>query len=248
MSPDWNSDPDAVPFADLSNPQSLNLYAYVQNNPLTSTDPDGHEKCQDGTEADACVTTTPDPPLQTINWNAVGQIAQQATNVLSQAAHQVMNIMNTPGGAGCMGSMMASGGMAGAAAGGGVGLAGLAGGGLAVVATEPAGLAIGGVGGALSGGALAMTACPGGAGNGGGGASGGRGGGATKQTPKSNPEKFKPIRGTSAKVNTETGEVWVKDPSQHGGEHYEVYRNQRDFSNGIRDHQVWADGSVGRSY
>jgi RHS repeat-associated protein len=45
MSPDWDSDPGAIPFADHSNPQSLNLYGYVQNNPLTNTDPDGHEKC-----------------------------------------------------------------------------------------------------------------------------------------------------------------------------------------------------------
>jgi len=45
MSPDFNDtddDPDAVPFADLENPQSLNLYNYVLNNPLTKMDPDGH--------------------------------------------------------------------------------------------------------------------------------------------------------------------------------------------------------------
>jgi RHS repeat-associated protein len=42
MSPDWSSDPEAVPYADLGNPQSLNLYGYVNNNPLHVTDPDGH--------------------------------------------------------------------------------------------------------------------------------------------------------------------------------------------------------------
>jgi RHS repeat-associated protein len=42
MSPDWSKGPQAVPYADLENPQSLNLYAYVGNNPLTQVDADGH--------------------------------------------------------------------------------------------------------------------------------------------------------------------------------------------------------------
>jgi hypothetical protein len=42
LSPDWSKTPDAVPYADLSNPQSLNLHSYVRNNPLTRTDADGH--------------------------------------------------------------------------------------------------------------------------------------------------------------------------------------------------------------
>jgi RHS repeat-associated protein len=41
-SPDWSPVPQPVPYADLTNPQSLNLYAYVKNNPLSSVDPDGH--------------------------------------------------------------------------------------------------------------------------------------------------------------------------------------------------------------
>ncbi len=42
MSPDWSSTPDAVPYADFGKPQSLNLYGYVKDNPLSKTDPDGH--------------------------------------------------------------------------------------------------------------------------------------------------------------------------------------------------------------
>jgi len=42
MSPDWSAVPVPVPFADLANPQSLNLYSYVGNNPLNRTDPFGH--------------------------------------------------------------------------------------------------------------------------------------------------------------------------------------------------------------
>jgi RHS repeat-associated protein len=42
MSPDWSANAAAVPYANLDNPQSLNLYAYVQNNPVSKSDPNGH--------------------------------------------------------------------------------------------------------------------------------------------------------------------------------------------------------------
>jgi len=42
MSPDWAAKPEAVPYSDLANPQSLNLYGYVNNNPLSQADADGH--------------------------------------------------------------------------------------------------------------------------------------------------------------------------------------------------------------
>ncbi|MGA2350370.1 MAG: RHS repeat-associated core domain-containing protein [Terracidiphilus sp.] len=47
LSPDWSAQEEPVPYAKLDNPQTLNLYSYVQNNPLTSTDPTGHEGCCD---------------------------------------------------------------------------------------------------------------------------------------------------------------------------------------------------------
>jgi RHS repeat-associated protein len=43
MSPDWSAKEEPVPYAKLDDPQSLNLYAYVLNNPLDRTDPDGHQ-------------------------------------------------------------------------------------------------------------------------------------------------------------------------------------------------------------
>lgn len=45
MSPDWSAKATPVPYAKLDNPQSLNLYAYVGNNPLSHIDPDGHIDC-----------------------------------------------------------------------------------------------------------------------------------------------------------------------------------------------------------
>ncbi|MFP5235007.1 MAG: RHS repeat-associated core domain-containing protein [Acidobacteriota bacterium] len=44
MTPDWSAKYEPVPYAKLDNPQTLNLYAYVQNNPLTMRDPDGHQQ------------------------------------------------------------------------------------------------------------------------------------------------------------------------------------------------------------
>jgi RHS repeat-associated protein len=41
-SPDWSAKPQPVPYADFNNPQTLNQYVYVLNNPLSKNDPDGH--------------------------------------------------------------------------------------------------------------------------------------------------------------------------------------------------------------
>ncbi len=42
MSPDWADKPEAVPYSSLDDPQTLNLYQYVRNNPLARADKDGH--------------------------------------------------------------------------------------------------------------------------------------------------------------------------------------------------------------
>jgi len=42
LSPDWAAKATPVPYAKLSDPQTLNLYAYVRNNPLSHADADGH--------------------------------------------------------------------------------------------------------------------------------------------------------------------------------------------------------------
>jgi RHS repeat-associated protein len=62
ITPDWSSRPEPVPYARLDNPQTLNLYAYVKNNPLRYTDPDGHADvvamCGDKRECHVTVSQT----------------------------------------------------------------------------------------------------------------------------------------------------------------------------------------------
>ncbi len=49
LTPDWSKNPQGVPYANYTNPQTLNLYAYVGDNPLSLADADGH--CTDTTNA-----------------------------------------------------------------------------------------------------------------------------------------------------------------------------------------------------
>jgi hypothetical protein len=42
MTPDWAAKPTTVPYASFGDPQTLNLYGYVHNNPLFKADADGH--------------------------------------------------------------------------------------------------------------------------------------------------------------------------------------------------------------
>jgi hypothetical protein len=42
MTPDWSATAEPVPYAKLDDPQSLNLYAYVDNDPVSLSDADGH--------------------------------------------------------------------------------------------------------------------------------------------------------------------------------------------------------------
>jgi RHS repeat-associated protein len=42
MSPDWSAKIKPVPYSKLDDPQTLNLYAYLRDNPLAGVDADGH--------------------------------------------------------------------------------------------------------------------------------------------------------------------------------------------------------------
>jgi RHS repeat-associated protein len=50
ISPDWSIKEEPVPYAKLDDPQTLNLYAYVMNNPLARLDLDGHYTCRGSSE------------------------------------------------------------------------------------------------------------------------------------------------------------------------------------------------------
>lgn len=41
-SPDWSDKVEPVPYANFADPQTLNLYSYVRNNPTSVGDADGH--------------------------------------------------------------------------------------------------------------------------------------------------------------------------------------------------------------
>jgi RHS repeat-associated protein len=57
MSPDWSAQEEPVPYAKLDNPQSLNLYSYMLNNPLSGVDPDGHAGTCGGSDGSTCKVT-----------------------------------------------------------------------------------------------------------------------------------------------------------------------------------------------
>jgi len=84
LSPDWSAKVASVPYAKLDNPQSLNLYSYVGNNPLAQTDPDGHDTCgsSDGGVCDALRTPPPIGPREAPSLSG-------ARSLLSSAISQV---------------------------------------------------------------------------------------------------------------------------------------------------------------
>jgi RHS repeat-associated protein len=81
LSPDSQDPSDALPFVgidpmpygDTSNPQSLNLYSYVYNNPLSRTDSDGHD-------VNVCTTGSNGQQQCTEMTNDQYKAAQQAGN------------------------------------------------------------------------------------------------------------------------------------------------------------------------
>jgi RHS repeat-associated protein len=49
--PDWDARPVTVPYANFGDPQSLNLYLYVRNDPVSQADVDGHISNDSGAES-----------------------------------------------------------------------------------------------------------------------------------------------------------------------------------------------------
>ena len=59
VTPDWSARPVSIPYADLNNPQTLNLYNYGRNNPTTLADVDGHCPGDDCKKVHVDVTAPP---------------------------------------------------------------------------------------------------------------------------------------------------------------------------------------------
>jgi hypothetical protein len=71
MSPDWSATAEPVPYAKLDDPQSLNLYSYVRNNPLRMVDKDGH--CSSPSVGKGQVGVCIDLYIQAKTINLVGE-------------------------------------------------------------------------------------------------------------------------------------------------------------------------------
>jgi RHS repeat-associated protein len=93
MTPDWAAKPTAVPYANFGNPQSLNLYSYVKNNPSTMGDPDGHVGGADDLIEGAIVGIT----IAVMATQAYYAMPPEQRNFgvsLSQAAHSVASTIS----------------------------------------------------------------------------------------------------------------------------------------------------------
>ncbi|HKW74071.1 MAG TPA: RHS repeat-associated core domain-containing protein, partial [Terriglobales bacterium] len=89
--PDWSADPTPVPYANMDNPQSLNLYEYALNNPTTLPDLDGHLTplgacCGDGV-GNGTSPVDPEQQQQQLAQQTQGAAAKQlqfTANILGQ--------------------------------------------------------------------------------------------------------------------------------------------------------------------
>jgi RHS repeat-associated protein len=97
-SPDWSAAPAPVPYASLGDPQTLNLYGYVRNNPLCKADADGHQNPEAIIES---------PPVQALiekaapyvsgALGALGGLAVAMTDAFQKAAPAVVQALGESG-------------------------------------------------------------------------------------------------------------------------------------------------------
>ena len=113
LSADWSAIPAPVPYANLTNPQTLNLYAMVSDNPETFADLDGHDPPPPGTSGSGsaagepcvpstsfiCAATTPPAQNQTQQPQAQQQspdLQQQAVAATAQKAQEARASQDAP--------------------------------------------------------------------------------------------------------------------------------------------------------
>lgn len=129
LSPDWTDDPESVPYADPQDPQSLNLYAYVRNGPISALDVDGHDpQCVNGKDPKTGAICSVTNAVSSSDLSYLQQVVLQLNqlrndlNQLAQSASQGLttgaNWISQPRNPGCMASWMGSGSGIGSLAGG----------------------------------------------------------------------------------------------------------------------------------
>jgi len=85
--PDWSATPEPVPYATYTDPQTLNQYAYVRNNPLFYADVNGH--CPDGCVAEGAFLVGAVLTAAVANYMAQPEAQRSMTNALSSAVDKV---------------------------------------------------------------------------------------------------------------------------------------------------------------
>src|SRR5215467_16069909 len=99
MTPAWAVRPTAVPYAMFGDPQSLNLYGYVRNDPVSSADLDGHgEPPQNpdvhcGSHEDWCTPHGQDPEQAAHVAQETKQV--QAQSIGARFAHTEVDFIKT---------------------------------------------------------------------------------------------------------------------------------------------------------
>jgi RHS repeat-associated protein len=258
---DSGGDASPVPYAAFDDPQSLNLYSYVLNNPLANVDRDGH-LCDGLTEetsvtllgipGDKKTSTGQQSDCFSIDWNGLvtgfSNAAQRATDATQHAMSAVQQWSSLPRDSTCMNGATAIGAGIGAAAGVHIGatVGGAAGavvaaptGEAAAVLTVPGGAALGGVAGgfigsgagALAGRGLGWFMCAQGGGGGGGG--GGSSAKAAKKLSTSQADEAARKGGYAGAEDLKKAIV-----GEHGSQ-YDLYKQP----NG--DVEIFAKGGVG---
>jgi RHS repeat-associated protein len=235
LTPDDGSDQDA------SDPQSWNLYAYVRNNPLILTDPDGRGACDDKTsfttffndvfQSYSSKTTPhdcPDVSLTSALADLLFQRGQQAVSNAAHAAQQVANYLTAPRDPGCMAGFAGGGGALGAGIGAvGAGAVGATGGTLVApgVGTVGGGIVLSGAGawtgtqiGTVAGASVGYFACASGGGGGSGGGS--KFGSNQRENKMANDAKKDAERQTGKKFNSALDRKFHDEITGQGNKDY----------------------------
>lgn len=106
MTPDWAAKPTTVPYASFGDPQTLNLYTYVENGPLNRIDADGHlctnpnkgcgsdqaKEAQDSAQNTITAAVTAAPTTMEAVGAVVKPLIQSAEGALASAGTTLLDV------------------------------------------------------------------------------------------------------------------------------------------------------------